>query len=421
MKSYNFYKWRTWAILAAAFLMALFHRSALGAIANDVTIALDLTASGLSTLASITFYTYAFMQIPAGILLDRFGYKKISLYGIALTGLGSIVFGFSSHFFAASIGRFFIGLGTSVIFISILKAQHVWFNADDFTKASSLLSFIGNIGGVFATFPLALLSLGIGWRPAMVLMGILCIVIALVILIFIKESPALLGFSAPNATTSIRPCLRKSLRQVLFLPQTWRNFLIMFCTVGATTTLTGLWGINFLEVTYGLSSTEASFYIAFIIYGLVIGSLFIHPIARLFDNRFYMYPRIACVIGIFVWTYILFIAKGKPPLGILIILFFILGFVAMSHILTFTDIYQYVGIENSGLASSVINCGEFLGSGVIAIFIGKMLDFTWSGNSALGIRIYDDHSFRIAFSIFLILSIVGFFSTFIGLHKHSQS
>lgn len=421
MKTYNYYKWRIWIILAFSFVMALFHRSALGAISSDVSNSLGLTALELSNLASITFYTYAMMQIPAGILLDKLGYKKTSTWGMIFTGLGSILFGFTNHLFVAYLSRIFIGLGSSVIFISILKAQQIWFTKEDFTKASGLLSFIGNIGGIVATFPLAMLALLMGWRSSMVLMGVLCLVCALFIHCFTGSSPTDYGFESKGhipCTSTVS--LWVSIKHVLTTPHTWRNFFILFTIVGCTTTLTGLWGIRYLEAVYDMKSTQASFYIAFIIYGLVAGSLCVNKVASLFHGKLYLYPRISCILIASIWGYILFIAEGKPPLSILVILFFIMGFLAMSHILAFTDITDYVSSHNSGLASSIVNSGEFLGSSVIAMCIGTTLDTVWKGTVIDGIRFYDPSSYTMAFSIFFIISLLGVITSFIGTNPKSM-
>ena len=156
--NYNFYKWRVWSILAISFVMSLFH-GAIGVISGDLSRDLGLTATELGNVASISrLYTYAFMQIPAGLLLDYLGYEeRISYYGALVTGIGSILLGIATNVTIAYGGRLLVGLGTSVIFISVLKAQTIWFKKDDFTKASGKLSFIGNLGGVIATFPLAIL------------------------------------------------------------------------------------------------------------------------------------------------------------------------------------------------------------------------------------------------------------------------
>ena len=124
-KTYNFYKWRIWTILSLSFVMSLFHRSALGVVSEELSKTLNLSAAQIGNIASVTFYSYAIMQIPAGILLDVFGYKKISYLGVITTGVGSMLLGASSNVWLAYGARLLVGVGTSVIFISVLKAQAI--------------------------------------------------------------------------------------------------------------------------------------------------------------------------------------------------------------------------------------------------------------------------------------------------------
>lgn len=416
--NYNFYKWRVWSILAISFVMSLFHRGAIGVISGDLSRDLGLTATELGNVASITFYTYAFMQIPAGLLLDYLGYKRISYYGALVTGIGSILLGIATNVTIAYGGRLLVGLGTSVIFISVLKAQTIWFKKDDFTKASGKLSFIGNLGGVIATFPLAILVSFMGWRLAVILMGSICVLIAIIIKFYIKNSPREYGFEPQGIELkSIKINVFKSIREVLKLKATWRNFFVLFTLVGCTTTITGLWGINYLTAVYGVSTTKASFYVAFIVYGLVCGSLFVDKATMIFKKNIIIYPRIAAILNSVFWIYILFIRKGMPTLFELSIIFFFVGFFAMAHIVAFTDINNYCNIENSGLASSIVNSGEFIGSSIISLIIGFILDLGWNGNIIDGIRVYSKSQYIGSFYIFIIISLIGVAVTFIGKEK----
>lgn len=415
MKSYSFYKWRIWSILACSFIMSLFHRSAVGVISNELQSSLNLNAIQLGNIASITFYTYALMQIPTGLLLDFFGYRKISYVGIFTTGLGSIIFGLASHLYIAYLGRFLVGLGTSVIFVATLQAQRIWFAEDDFTKASGMLAFIGNFGGIIATFPLAYLVHFIGWRASMLFMGVICLVISIVIFFYVKSSPKAYGYLPQGIyTTSKKVPLWKGIKHVVTLPATWKNFFILFTLVGCTTALTGVWGMNYLVNVYDLSSTKASFYIAFIVYGLVVGSLFVEKISRHFKDNLCLYPRIACSLISLCWIYILFIEGGKPPLIMLSLMFFIMGFLAMSHIVAFTDISLYCNAESNGLASSLVNSGEFIGSAFISLLIGFLLDLSFKNTLINGKHAYEATVYKQSFCVFLIISLLGIAASFIG-------
>ncbi|MGL4337115.1 MAG: MFS transporter [Turicibacter sp.] len=415
MRSYSFYQWRIWSILALSFVMSLFHRGAMGVISTNLSTDLNASASQLGSIASVTFYTYALMQIPAGLLLDAFGYRKISYLGVLVTGIGSILLGLAPSLTLVFIGRFLVGLGTSVIFISILKAQTVWFSTKDFTKASSRLSFIGNIGGMLATFPLAILVGMLGWRFSMIGMGALCIGVALLIFIYVKNSPREYGFEPQGKIIEKEKVnILQAILSVCKTPALWRNFFALFTLVGCTTTLTGVWGINYLTTVYGLSGTVASFYISFVVFGLIIGSLFINVIAKRFEHQLAMIPRMACTVMAISWFYLLIVAQGKPSLWMLSLLFIIMGFCAMGHIIAFTDILSYCHPQSSGLASSLVNSGEFIGSSIISLVIGFSLDQTFTGPIVEGVKLYSADQFTSVFAIFLFVSLLGIATSYIG-------
>ena len=418
MKSYNFYKWRVWSILTFSFVLSLFHRGAMGVVSPHLANDLNATATQVSNIASVTFYSYALMQVPAGLLLDRFGYRKISAIGVLVTGIGSILLGLTPQLGLAYIGRLFVGLGTSVIFISVLKAQTIWFNQKEFTKASGLLSFIGNMGGMLATFPLAILVGFIGWRFSMIGMGVLCLVISGLIFLLVKNRPEDYGYDAQGHTMQpVKTNLIDSLKSVIANKAVWRNFFALFTLVGCTTAFSGVWGINYLSTIYSISGTQASFYISFVLIGLVIGSLLINHILELFHHQISKCQRVCSLLMTCCWIYFLLLSNGKPPLILLPLVFFIMGFLATAHILSFTDVTNHCEAKNSGLASSLVNSGEFISSSLITLIIGFTLDLTYTGNVINNVRQYTPKQYQICFYIFLVISLLGVLTSYIGNKK----
>lgn len=278
-----------------------------------------------------------------------------------------------------------------------------------------MLSFIGNIGGLIATFPLAMLIKGMGWRYSLLFMGILCICVAITIHIYVKNSPRDYGYEARGAEELGEAInISSAVKDVVRNSATWRNFFTLFSLVGCTTSLTGLWGVNYLINVYGMTKTTAAFYIAFVVYGFVLGSLFIGRVEALFKENVMVYPRIASILISICWGYILFIAKGKPPVAVIPAIFLMMGFLAMSHILAFTDMNMKCDEKSSGLATSIVNSGEFIGSSIISILIGVILDFGWKGEIINGARHYEAIQYISGFYMFLIFSILGVITSFIG-------
>lgn len=415
MKSYSFYKWRIWSLLTFSFVLSLFHRGAMGVISPFLATDLNATATQISNIASVTFYSYALMQIPAGLLLDRYGYQIISALGILITGIGSILLGLTPYLTLAFWGRLFVGLGTSVIFISVLKAQSIWFSPKEFTKASGLLSFIGNMGGMLATFPLALLVGWIGWRFSMIGMGLVCLMISTLIFIYVKNSPEEYGYQAEGYKLEpVKIQLLSSLKEVLTNSAVWRNFFALFTLVGCTTAFSGVWGINYLTTMYSLTETQASFYISFILIGLIIGSLCVNKIVSLFHHQISKCQGAASLVMTGCWIYFLLIAKGKPPLFLLPFIFFVMGFLASAHILSFTDVAHHCDTQNGGLASSLVNSGEFIASSLITLMIGFTLDLTFTGTVVDQVRHYSPAQYQQCFLIFLIISCLGVITSQMG-------
>ncbi len=413
MHSQQVLKWKTWLIMAFAFVLSLFHRGSLSVISNTVMQELQLTATQLSNAASITFYTYAIMQIPAGILLDRFGYQKVSFTGISVAGLGSLILAVSHSFFTLMIARFLIGLGTSVLFISVLKAQRTWFTMRELIKISGLLSVLGCVGAIASTFPLASLTTLIGWRTTMIVIACICWFSAFLIMTQVQEQPAEATPFTKNTRAVERFTLKQAFRECLSNQVVLRNFLVLFSSVGSTTALTGLWGISYITAIYQVSATTASFYIAFILYGLLTGSMLIHKVASRFQHQLLLIPRYAAIISLLCWIVFLAGFHGKPPLSILAVFLFTLGLMATSHLISFIDIANQLDHAYNGLASSIVNSGEFIGSSLISILIGFFLDMTYQGASVQGIRLYSSYQYIISFSIFIVVSLIGLACTLI--------
>ncbi|HAX73870.1 MAG TPA: MFS transporter, partial [Firmicutes bacterium] len=175
-----------------------------------------------------------------------------------------------------------------------------------------------------------------------------------------------------------------------------------------------VWGINYLQTVYHMSNTKASFLISFIMFGMIIGSLCINTIAHYFSHNLAMIPRLASTGMALCWFYFLIIANGKPSIFMLVILFLIMGFLAMAHIVSFTDILQHCEQRFGGLGTSIVNSGEFIGSSIISLMIGFALDATAKQKLITGAYQYTPSQFKLCFIIFMILSIIGIATSFIG-------
>jgi len=166
------YGWSSWLILVLAFITVFFHRLSVGSVADELTKEISMNAVALSNLTAMNYYAYALMQIPVGVLVDRIGVRRINFCGLLVTAAGSVLFGLAHNLETAYLSRFLVGMGSSVIFVSIFKVQATWFPLSRFSTLSSLTSLFGNLGSVLALYPLTLLSLAFGWRKVFYFMAV---------------------------------------------------------------------------------------------------------------------------------------------------------------------------------------------------------------------------------------------------------
>lgn len=211
-------------------------------ISDNMSKELGFNSVQISNVVSMALYSYAFMQIPSGILIDKYGARKIASIGIITAGIGSILFGFIQRPILAYISRLMVGAGGSVILLSMFKIQGNWFGKDEFASATAKFSFIGNLGSVLATFPLVFLNQLIGWRNSFILIGIITVISGIVIYLIIRNTPSDLGFKTINyqEETNEKINLLDGLISVLKNKATWYNSIIMFSLVGISTAFTSL-------------------------------------------------------------------------------------------------------------------------------------------------------------------------------------
>ena len=222
-KKYSTVKWSIWWLLAFSFILVLFFRISTAVITDNLSKELGFTQLQISNIASLALYSYAIMQIPAGILIDKYGARKISSIGMIIGGMGSILFGTINNIHLAYISRIMVGAGTSVIILSMFKLQGNWFKKEEFASITTKFSFIGNLGSVCATFPLVYLNDFIGWRNSFILIGTIGVVIGFSIYIIVRDTPKEYNFDEINIVEVQQIKLKEGLKSVFTNKSTWYN------------------------------------------------------------------------------------------------------------------------------------------------------------------------------------------------------
>lgn len=410
-QTYSKVKWNVWWVLTLSFVLVLFLRMSTAVISDNLSKELGFNSIEISNIASFTLYAYALMQIPAGLIIDKYGARKISSLGMIIAGTGSILFGFIKTIELAYISRIMVGAGTSVILLAMFKIQGNWFKKEEFASASAKFSLIGNLGTVFATFPLVLLTDYLGWRNSFILIGIIGIISGISIYVVVRNNPCEYGFDEVNSKENVKKInIKQGLTSVLGTRATWHNSFIMFSLVGVTTAFSSLWGVSYIVDIYGVSKSVSAFIVSFLTYGLVFGAIVMNILFKKYKGNKFNIVRIGGLINLFIWVFIVIANDVKPSIVFLPVAFFLIGCVNMAHLQSFTDVKFKNKNEYSGLATSIINTAEFMGSGMINLFIGFMIQINGAG--VIG--------YKTGFMLFIVMSIITIISSSMGMKSDNS-
>ncbi len=403
------YRWFVWGLLALAYIIVFFHRFAAGVVKDDLIRDLALSETAFASLGAMYFYAYMFMQIPVGFLADSLGARKTVTIGTLLAAIGSIMFGLAPTMFVAFAGRFIVGLGVSVVFISTLKILSQWFKESEFGTMSGITSFVGNMGGLIAQTPLVWMVSMFTWRNTFIAIGVVTLFVAVLIYLFVRNTPQEKGFPSiasiegreEKHVTKEKVNLVKALIEVVSNWRTWPPFVIFASFFGAFAVLTGFYGTSFMMDVYGLAKSDAANYMMAAVLGLAIGSLVIGRVSDKLKKR-KLPMMVSGTLLLISWSVLIFTNGGKPPIGIMFPLFFVLGLSTATFILGWACGKELNNPKAAGISTSVVNMGGFFGSAVLPTFVGKSL----AGGRDLA-------AYNGAFMIAYVCIVIGFLAIFL--------
>ena len=306
-------------IVVASFLMFEMAIQVLpSVITTDLMHDLQLSAVMLGIMSGMYFYTYAGMQIPSGLLFDRFCAKNIIVGALIFCALGAFLFSTAHHFYVGALARLLMGFGSAFAFVSVLVVASDLFNKQHFALITGITQSLAALGAMVGQFPASFAVQHLGWRLTLLLSGILGLALALLIW-------RVLNYQAnqrPFTDTQCKLHLRDNLRRIVTHRQTiFNSFICMFYYGAPMSGFASLWGVPFLVHFDGLSlhSAVAAFAISMMWLGLAIGSPLFGLLANRLDNRL-IALRLSAILGVI--TFLIVFIRPLPASIIIIALFF---------------------------------------------------------------------------------------------------
>jgi len=404
-------RWSAFVIVGLAYVLSFFHRFAPAAISSDLQQTFHASATALGGLAATYFYVYTAMQIPTGILVDTLGPRRVVTLGGVVAGIGSVLFGMADTLTAASVGRLLVGLGVSVMFISMLKLNAAWFHDRHFATMTGATILVGNAGSMLAAAPLAWALTYVSWRTAFVAVGGFSLLLAVLALMLVRDHPGKAGLPSMreiDGKAAHPPHVghwHKGLMIVLKNRATWPGLWVNMGLAGSLFAFGGLWAVPFLRDVHGMDRTMATNHTTLLLAGFAIGAFFV---GRLSDHVGRRKPVMIAgsLAYCLCWLPMVFGASISGTIGYA--LFLVMGLCAPSFTLSWACAKEVNPPALSGMATSVVNVGAFLGTAIMQPLVGWAIDRAHSGLGGTPLGMSD---YRVGLSILMGFALTGLIAT----------
>lgn len=385
-------------VLTITYMISQFFRNSIGVIGPDLAREFDLDARSLSLLASIFFLSFAAVQVPLGMAIDRFGARAAMLTTGVVMIAGTAWFALAHNYGDLVAARLVIGLGCSSFLMAPLALYAARFPARQFATITGIHVGGGNLGSLAATAPLALVAASMGWRSAFIIVGaISCVALALVF-VLVRESAAARASRLARAETTKQ--LAQGVVAATRVDGFWRIFIMQLMAYPAFAAILGLWSGPWLSDVYGMSVEARGGVLLAMVGAQIVGLFFWGASDRLFGSY-----KIPSLIGVGLSAALLaYGALGPLPAGAVMPFVIALGFAfGFAPVLTahakslFPDRLIGRGLSLTNIAAiGGVFLQQIATGALIALFPAQIVE---------GARIYPAEAYQFVFG-FLAVEIV---------------
>jgi len=411
LRKVSIYRWFIFGILSVGYILVYFHRLSPSIVAKELEKSLHTTGTVLGLLGSAYFYPYAAMQLPAGLLSDSLGPRKIVTIFLLVASVGSVIFGLSPNISTAILGRTLVGVGVSMLFVPSLKVLAEWFRQKEYATAVGILMALGGVGVLSAAEPLARLTEWFGWRLSFVFVSVLTLIVALLVWAFVRNRPEDKGFPPitevdGTANQPLKIGLRQGMKQVISSKYFWPGAIWFFCQGIIFFGFGGMWAGPFLMDVYDLSKTQAgSILNMFAVSMIVFSPTFVWLSNDVFKSR----KRVLIGNTVFLVLTVFVLAAFTDDLNVplLYVIAFFIGVCASAIVsVSFTSIKELFPKEIAGTSTGTVNLFPFTGGALAQPFFGYVLERV----GKIGDE-FSPEAYQAVFVIMLFAAIVALIAT----------
>ena len=381
-------------VLCAGYTVSQFLRTSIGVLSPNLMIGFNINPNDMGLLGGVFFLSFAIFQIPAGILIDRYGPRMVMSITIFFAVIGSILFALSNSFNDLLIGRILMGLGCSICLMGSLVLITRWADRNSFSKLAGTILAIGGLGGLLATTPLSYLSEQYGWKLSFWIASAITFFVMILYYTVLKDTREGMSLNLDKKAISLKNTL------VIFKEKNFKYMIPMsLMSYSSLVVILGLWGAPYLKDSHGLNNIERGQILMLMAISWNIGSFFFGRLSSVFGN----YKRVVIFgsSGVIILLIILSFISNTESIY-LCILFCSLGFFGAFSVALISHYQVLFDKEYMGRALSTANFFNFGGVFLIQWFSGKIIHLMGGNSSGAPIEAY-----RIAFLFVAILLFIS--------------
>lgn len=411
------------ALASLFYVYEFFLRVSPGVVTRDLMYEFSMNAQTLGLVSALFYYGYTPMQIPAGLLLDRYGPRLLMSIFMGLCGLGALLFASTQSVFVLGLARFLIGFASSFAFVGALVLAGRWFPPKYFAFITGLIQFMGCMGAIFGETPVALLSHAVGWRTTLWWSGWFGILLAVFFWLVIRDEPQ--SDQREEADAHKKKAQQAShawseARRLCYVcrhPQTWVVAVCGFACWAPIVVFAALWGVPFLMADYHTTAAVASAAISVIWVGVALASPLVGWWSNAIKSR--RIPLICCYVIGFVASLCVIYIPHPSWMWMNCFLFF-LGGAAAAQAVTFGAVQDNMPPQVMGTAVGFNNMAVIFAGVAIQPLVGALLTFCWDGQYLHNVPYYSLLCYQKALFLVPLTSLLGLAMAFFMKETHCQ-
>ncbi len=392
------YPWLVWFLGASFFFYKYLVQVSPSVMTTELMQAFQVNAAGLGNLSACYFYSYLLMQIPVGILLDKFSPRYLTALAILVCGMSTLVFAFANSLGLASFSRAVMGFGAAFAAVSCFKLATLWFPPRQFALVSGMCMTAAMLGAVGGQVPLSFLVQSFGWQSALKIIGVLGVLLSLFYVIAIRDKALDVR---KNPADKI---ILKNFWRIFKSKQAWLLSLYSGLAFAPVSVFGGLWGVPFLQQAHQLSASQSAFAVSWVFIGFAVGAPLLGWLSDVMGRR-----KPMMILGTLLALLSLFIVIYFPhkQIGMLSTLLFLFGLGTSGFFISFAMIREVFPILLAATVLGFMNTFDSICEALSEPLVGIFLDLGWGGALVNGVHQFSMQGYQLALALLPIYLVVA--------------